>query len=307
MKEKIDINFELDLNNANYEIDQLQNKILQQYLRVNPKFRRAFHVNYTNDFIIYLKDKTKLNEPIHISTIGNVRSGKSYSMVSICIIHQAFYNREFTADYICGNAYEFLEKLQKMPEDKLKNRIFLIDEEKMAVFGIGSLAKKVKLADVQNIIAINNISTIMINPKSWANKDANYGLRTFGRCFNTKSVRFMLYNLQERGAGGESPMGNVYIPIFTEILPKDKAEELEKAYLDKKMDWVTKEMRGENDALEVFKKKTAKKFLSDNFFTELKKKNEKLAYISYKLGSEFTKGEIEEIYQLTKLFEMGLQ
>jgi hypothetical protein len=263
-------------------------------------------MNYTLEFLQFIKDKVRLNEPIHIATIGLVRSSKSYTMLSICAYHQACYGRKFTIDYICANAYEFLEKLKYMPEDKLLNRIFLIDEEKMTVFGIGSMAKKVKIHDVANIIAINNISTIMINPVSWANKEAFYGLRTFGRCFNTKTTRMMLYNLQAGGRSSETPLGCVYLPIFTTFLPKDYAEELERDYLKKKKEWVRGEMRGEGDVLSEMKKKSAENFLKDSKFNQLVKKNEKLAYISYKLGSEWTKGEIEEIFELTKLLENNI-
>jgi hypothetical protein len=65
------------------------------------------------------------------------------------------------------------------------------------MFSIGSTAKKLKLQDVANIISINNISTISLNPIKFANKDAFYGLRLFGKCSKTHTNRAMLYNLQE--------------------------------------------------------------------------------------------------------------
>lgn len=306
MEKKINLKFEFNLANAYYEIDSLQNKILEYYLRADNKFRKAFYLNYTKDFLQYIKDKARLFEPIHLSIIGNVRSGKSFSCISICAFHMACYNKLFTIDYICGNAFEFLEKLKTMPEKKLKNSIFLIDEEKQSIFGVGSIAKKMKLTDVQNIIAINNISTIMINPVSWANKDANYGLRTFGRCFNTKTVRMMLYNLTEKGRGGELPLGCIYLPIFTVFLPKDYADKLEKEYLAKKQEWVDGEMRGEGDVLAEIKKKSAENFLRDKKFLELFKKRDRITYITQKLGSEWTKSEIDEIESITNLYKEGI-
>ena len=233
-------------------------------------------------------------------------SGKSYSMISLASFLMACYGKKFTIEYICANAFEFLEKLRTMPQEKLSNSCFLIDEEKQTIFGVGSMAKKMKLTDVQNIIAINNISTIMLNPHSWANKEALYGLRIFGRCFNTKTCRMMLYNLQEKGKGGELPMGCIYLPIFTTFLPKDYAEELEKQYMEKKMNWVRGEMRGEGDVLYEIKKKSAESFIRDKKYLEIIKMNEKLAYISFKLGSEWTKGECNEIFQLTKLLQQGI-
>lgn len=175
----------------------------------------------------------------------------------------------------------------------------------MTVFGVGSLAKKMKITDVQNIIAINNISTIMLNPKTWANKEANYGLKTFGRCFDTKTVRMMLYNLEERGRGGELPMGNVYLPIFTSVLPEDYAGKLEKDYLEKKNTWVKQEMRGEGDVLAEIKKNSAESFMRDSKFLQLKTKRMRLAYITQKMGSEWTRSEVEEIETITRLINEG--
>jgi hypothetical protein len=298
------LKFNFDLSKANYQLDRLQEKFLQFYLRSDSRFRKAFNTNYTNDFLGFIGDKAKLNEPTHLSVLGGTRQGKSYSSISICAWQQAHYKRKFGIDYICANAQEFLEKLKMFPPEKLMNRIFLIDEQKTAIFNIGSIARKMKLQDVQNIIAINNISTIMLNPIKFANTDANYGLRLFGRDFESKTCRMMMYNLQE--SAKLIPVGNVYLPIFTAFLPKDYAEPLEQAYLKKKMEWVSNEREGRGDVLAEIRRKSAEHFIRDKQYLELKKKNEKLTYISQKLGSEFTKNEVEDIYNITKLLERGI-
>jgi hypothetical protein len=197
-----------------------------------------------------------------------------------------------------------LEKLKMFPPEKLFNRVFLIDEEKTAMFNVGSVARKMKLQDVQSIIAINNISTIMLNPVKFANTDAFYGLRLFGKDYATKTCRMILYNLQE--SAKLIPVGNIYMPIFTAFVPKDYAEPLEQAYLKKKLEWVSNEREGRGDVLAEIRRKSAEHFIRDKQFLELKKKNEKMTYISQKLGSEFTKGEIDEIYNITKLLERGI-
>jgi len=293
----------IDYANANYEIDNLQDVLLKMYLRADKRFRRAFSMDYTEKFFAFLEDKARLKEPIHISILGQVRSGKSYIAIVIASYLMALYGKRFTIDYITANAFEFLEKLKNMPMEKLTNTCFVIDEEKMAIWGIGSIAKKVKLTDVQNIIAIQNISTIMLNPTKWANAEAQYGIRTFGRCFRTKTVRCMLYNLQEKGSGGELPMGNLYIPIFTQVLTN--AEELEKQYLAKKKTWVEQEQRGEGDVLYEIKMNSARNFCKDKTFLSIKTKTERLTYLSTKLGSEWTKSECQEILSMTNLILAG--
>lgn len=301
-----DLKFECDLSHADYQLDALQNRLLQTYIRQDTRFRRAFSQNYTSEFMQFLKDKARLKEPIAISVLGATRSGKSYSMITLASILMALYGKVFTIDYVCANAVEYLEKLKVMPEEELLNSCFLIDEEKQGMYGVGSIAKKIKLQDVQNIVAINNISTIQLNPTSWQNKEANYGLRTFGRCFKTKTCRFMLYNLQSKGHEAELPMGNIYLPIFTQFLPKDYAVELERQYLAKKMDWVKGEMRGEGDVLAEIRKKSAEAFVRDKNFLQIKKKKERLAYIQLKLGSEWTSKECEDVLLLTSLLEQGV-
>lgn len=300
-----DLNFRFELKNCDFKLDVLQEKMLQGYLRFDLKFRRAFYTNYTSDFFKFIQDKTKLNEPIHLSVMGSVRGGKSYGMISVCIYHQACYGRLFDIDYICANAYEFIEKLKEFPKEKLSNRIFLVDEEKSAVFGVGSVARKMKIQDVQNIIAINNISTIMINPTSWQNQDAFYGLRIFGRSFPNKVSRFMLYNLTANKST-MTPMGVVYIPVFTAFLDKKYSDSLEKQYLEKKNKWVDLERNGEGDILSEIKRDSAKNFMKDKQFKLLKTRDQKVTYISQKLGSEWTKSEVDEIFQITKLLEQGI-
>lgn len=299
-----DLHFEFNLGETDYQIDILQNELLLTYLRADPRFRRAFSRNYTNIFFQFLKDKARLREPVHLSIMGQTRSGKSSSAISLAVFLMSCFGKKFTIDYICGNSVEFLEKLKSMSEEKLLNSCFIIDEEK-TLYGYGSIAKKMNLQDVNSIIAINNISTIMLNPISWANKNANYGIRIFGRCFKTKTCRAMLYNLQAGGKQAELPMGNLYIPIFNVFLPKDYAEELNKAYLEKKIFWVNREMRAENDVLAELRKKSAESFVRDKIFIQIKKKREKLAYIINKLGSSWTSKECEDILTLTSLLEQG--
>lgn len=300
-----DLHFEFDLSKSNYEIDVLQNRLLQVYLRADPKFRRAFSTNYTSDFFQFLKDKARLREPVHISVMGATRGGKSYTSISIATFLMACFGKIFTIDYICGNSVEFLEKLKKMPQEQLRDSCFLIDEEK-TMYGYGSIAKKMNLQDVNSIIAINNISTINLNPLSWnQGKSSNYGIRLFGRCFSTFTTRSMLYDLQVGGRQSESPMGNLYIPIFTHFIPQPYASQLEKEYLSKKNEWVMEEQRGNSDVLSELRRKSAESFVRDKMFLKITKKKEQLSYIINKLGSSWTSKECEDILTLTSLLKQG--
>jgi hypothetical protein len=101
-------------------------------------------------------------------------------------------------------------------------------------------------------------------------------------------------------------MGMVYLPIYDIFLPEPYASELKKQYLDKKMTWVEQEQRGTTDVLYEIKQKSAENFVKDTKFLGLKGRPLKEAYIGLKLGSEWTKTEISEIYQITKLLQQGV-
>jgi hypothetical protein len=298
--ENIKFDYTYDLKTANFELDVLQQEMLRFYLRADKKFRTAYNIDYTSLFIQFLKDKTRLKEPTHLSTMGNIRAGKSLSMMSICFLMNYYNGRIINIKYICPNSFDYLEQLKNMTEEETMNSCFQIDEEKN-VFGVGSLAKKTKLSDVQNIIAKRNISTISICPTRFPNKDAWYGLRAFGREFSQKVNRFMLYNLQEGEKGGIKPMGMVYIPIITKLVPEIYSKPLVDAYDKKKDEWILKEQRGEGDVLYQIKRKTAEHFARDEKYKQIKKKDERIAFISMSLGSEWARGEILEVFNITNL------
>jgi hypothetical protein len=296
------IKFSFNMKDTNYSLDVIQNQLLQMYLISDKRFRRAFNTNFTSYLVTYLKDKMRLNEPVRLSIMGIVRGGKSSTAITLAILHQAMMHRLFHPSYICSGEMEYLEKLQTFPKEKLVNKTFVIDEHQDR-FGVGSTAKKMKLENTQSIIAKNNISTIFITPHFFSDKTADYGIRMFGKCSFTKSCRGMLYNLQEKTNG--TPVGNIYLPIFNELMKNPYGEWLNKKYLEKKDNWIDKERRGEGDANEMLKKKMAINFVHDPKFMALKTKAMRLNFITLKLGDNWTSGEKEIIEGYTNLLRQG--
>jgi hypothetical protein len=293
-----------DSSEADYQLDELQNRMLEFYLANDRKFRRSFHIDFTESFIIYLKDKVRLKEPIHLSLMGVVRSGKSSLASTIGFLMMAMYGKLFSVEpFVTGNNIEFLENINGMSDEEARDTIFQIDEEK-SYFGLGSNAKKMKLLDVQNIIAKNNISTMSLCPTKFSNESANYGIRLFGRSFSTKTVRGMLYNLTESKMS--LPLGMIYFPIPSVILPEESFKKFDFEYQKKKDTWIQKERRGETDVMGELKRNTAKRFINDEQFLKLKKKDEKIVYLTLKMGAEWTRGEILEIYNLVKIYSQGI-
>jgi hypothetical protein len=292
-----------DLKKTGYHTDAIQDELLQKYLQKDARFRGAFSHNLTYKLLEYIHNKTKLHEPINISVLGNNQSGMSYSSITIASFIMALYGKKFTGEYICSNVFEFLDKVSKMQSKELQNTVFLVDNQKEAI-SIEEVARKIKSPITEEIIQDYNISTIMLNSTIWANSMADYGLRTIGRDFKTKTCRLMLYNLQERGSGGVLPMSMIYLPIFTEVLPYGK--ELEKKYLEIKNRWSITEQDKEKDVLLNLKKDTAEKFCKDPNYDKIGKRQERITYLSYKLGSAWSKTEIEEMETIIKLMKEGI-
>jgi hypothetical protein len=190
-----------------------------------------------------------------------------------------------------------------MSPEETKDRFFICDEEH-DLFGVGSYAKKLRFDNVMSIIAKNNISVANLTPHSFANSDANYGIRLFGRDFENKLCRAMLYNLQAGSDSQGKPLGILYIPIFTAFLPY--AKPLEIAYLKRKDAWIENEQHESGDILYSLKRKTAENILKNKQFQALVKKKERIMFIAQKLGSSWSQKEIEEIETITSMLGRGV-
>lgn len=301
--QEVKLDFSYSLKDANFEMDALQQEMLNFYIRADPKFRMAFYQDFTQQFFQYIKDKARLREPVYLSITGAVRGGKSYCAISLSWIMNYLQGRIMDMRYITANNIEYLETIKDMSEEDLKNSTFVQDEQR-DYYGVGSVAKRTKMQDVQNIIAKFNISNISICPTK-ITENSHYALKIFGRDFKQGVNRFMLYNLQAGEGSSHRPLSMIYLPIFTKLLPKEIHVPLEEAYNKKKDEWILRETRGEGNALMTIKKRTAEIISKDQKYLSIKKKDERLAFLSMKLGNEWTSGEVKEVFNLINLILAG--
>lgn len=366
-------------NDCKFIVDEIQEMRMKDYLR-DKSFLKVYRTNFTKQFLSLIETKVhKLKEPMTLSIIGDVRSGKSVSAIYIACKIANHLGFELTPDHICANEQEFVQKVAEWIEcygcktifprgeggeensefikcpscgleelrekttieslvknqvdpDTLKigvirHNVFLIDESKTSIYGTGSRSRATKLTDIQNIIAVNNISTIWIRPDTWSYENVPYGLRAYGKsgyfcsdckfrfpieiktkdkpimCPHCKGEniaprinRFMMYDLRE-GGRTTPPMAMVYLPHFADVIPY--GPKLEREYLAKKLTWVEKEQLGEGDIIAIQKIEKAEKYAQDPTFQELKMKD-RLVYVSTKEGSEITKAEVEDIVRIAR-------
>jgi len=168
------------LEYAEFLVDPLQQALIERYMQQDPAFAQALYIDYTEKFLEFLRHKARHNEPISISIMGIQRGGKSYAAITLHAIMMLLRGFIPDANFIVADKNEYLRAL-KAPGEQVGKKCFVIDEDKTAVFGTGSIARKQKLLDVQNIIAVNAISTIWIRPDEFSFGDSQYGLRVFGR------------------------------------------------------------------------------------------------------------------------------
>lgn len=294
---------EIDLQNAVFELDELQDELIRNYIMADKTFKRAYFTDLTAKFFSYMKKKCEMNEPVTLSIMGTVRGGKSSTAIAIAAYIAKQRGLPFTVRNIVANEFAYVETLKC--EDIVQGMPFVIDESKQTVYGIGSIAKRMKILDIQNIIAMKAISTIWIRPDRFSYEGAQYGLRVFGKANNVKPrlVRLMLYNLQE--SRDATPIGMVYCPIYNDVDWIEDTNQLHDDYIAMKTAWVEKEQIGEGDVLYVTKKKRVLDFVQDPVFINLPKKKERELYVRHKLGSEFTTTEVKEISQTADMIIRG--
>ncbi len=292
----------LDINNANFVSDALQEEAIFSNLRKNPEFLQAFNTDLTKLFYQFIEDKQKLNEPVTLSLKGSVRSGKSTIAITIACKIAELNNKEFSVKNVCSDEYDFLSKVK----DSEDNDVFVIDESKESVFGVGSMAKRMKIHDIQNIIAKKNISTLWITPRRFNDTNSDYGLQTIGRARNVKPNlgKLLLFNLMEGRGIFTPPFGFVILPIYKDVY--SYGQKLSDEYEALKDAWIEKEKESDTNIMYEIQKKRAIELNENPKYVSLEKIKDKSVYAKSVLPSEFTKVEIDEIVRLSKLIAEGV-
>jgi len=286
---------------AHFETDTLQETFIYNSMRENKKFLRTMHTDFTPQFTDYLIRKTELDEPIGIGIKGVVRGGKSSFAILIACFLCGLRNKKMDVDHICKNEFDFLEKV---PSAEFGD-VYVIDESKCAVYGIGSVAKRMKLKDIQNIIAVKNISTFYLTPREFNDTNSDYGFHVLGRARNCQPrlIRSLLYNLQERAVGTYVPYGLVTYPLFMDTVPY--GEQFNKEYMQKKLSWVNQEQKSEGTIMHDIQLRMAKYLMQQQDFMAVKKKRERMILAKKYLADEFTEQEKGDIVSMVYMLEAG--
>ena len=249
-----------------------------------------------------------INEVLNTEILKNDKTNSAFFKAKDYVYQEAVKKRQISIKNICAHEFEYGNRLKKGDFDTC----YQIDEAKTGTYGLGAVAKRSKLVDIQNIIAVNNISSIWLRPDTWATGNAHYGLMSFGKAENdkqgnplkTRINRFMLYNLQE-SKSVNFPLGMVYIPLIWDILPKEESDRLNREYLSKKLDWVKLEQISEEDVFNSDRFKLAYELSKDETFKSIKGFKNKLPYVRTQCTSSTTNNEIDDIMRLANQIIIG--
>lgn len=146
----------------------------------------------------------------------------------------------------------------------------------------------------------SNVHTIWIHPPHFVGRNALVGLETYGRNFDHRVTRCIMYDLHDNPKSG-TPMGLVYIPVF-------RNKNFEKKYTKKKWEQVDGLLKGEDiSGLVDARFRIAKALGKNKVFKEAPNNKIRMAVARKYCPFGIPDSAIKEIMNLAKLPEEQLE
>lgn len=246
----------------------------------------AFYYNATQFYLGEMYDYLKDARCWRTSIMGETRGGKSECGQTLALMYVKMFNSllkqgnyddidvykegiyskkdiEIDVNHICSNQSNYI---YTMREDQKENKInfgqmWIIDESRKSIGGIGSFSELLDLKNINNIIAKFMQAEIWIQPAQFEVNNVPYGLYVYKKDTINRVNWCLLYKMARSPTGGleYSFMGWVKIPLH-------KNQSLRDLYNKKKNDWIVREMEGSYDDRLVARKKVAVLLADDKDF-----------------------------------------
>jgi len=236
--------------------------ILADLIRQYPS---EFYINRTVFFIKEMKRYIEQGRVWRISIMGETRGGKSETASTICFLYKKFYNNalkkgcfsevvvnndfhlkdiDFEVKNVMSSQSNHIDNLRTVNEtEKLTfGQIWLIDEDRKKIGGLGSMSEDFELKNINNISAKFMQSEIWIKPDAMLTKNTPYGLVVYQKDVINKVNWCLLYKISMT-TGGTSDfkfLGWVCIPLHHNEVFREEYEE-------KKNRWIAEEFEGSID------------------------------------------------------------
>jgi hypothetical protein len=247
----------------------------------------AFYSNITKFFFSEMYNYIKDSRCYRCSIMGETRGGKSECGQTLALVYVSMFNTLLDSGNfdnsdlfktgvfeksrivldikkICSNQSDYIYRLRDEYKDQsLKfGQVWIIDESKKAIGGLGSYSETLDLENINNIIAKFMQSEIWIQPLQFETKNAPYGLYVYKKDVKARVNWCLCYRMQRTATGGVEYtfMGWVKLPLHTN-------EELRRVYNIKKNEWIEAEMSGSYDVRLEERKSLSKRLSEDKEFS----------------------------------------
>lgn len=247
----------------------------------------AFYYNATQFYLGEMYEYCKDARCWRTSIMGETRGGKSECGQTIALMYIKMFNSllkqgnydnvdifkegifqkkeiELDVHHICSNQSNYIYTLREDQKNNIINfgQIWIIDESRKSIGGIGSFSELLDLKNINNIIAKFMQAEIWIQPAQFEANNVPYGLYVYKKDIENRVNWCLLYKMARSPTGGleYSFMGWVKIPLH-------KNELLRKQYNDKKNEWIIREMEGNYDDRLLARKKVALGLAFDKDFS----------------------------------------
>jgi len=258
--------------------------VLRELRKGNPQ---AFYCNVTSFLLSETEDYIKDARCWRIAIMGETRGGKSECGQTMALVYKSIFNKylkdgrfdkqdifidktfkkseiDVEIRHICSNQGNYIYSLRKAYKDGwIKfGQIWIIDEHRKNIGGLGSFSEMIDLKNINNIIAKFMQAEIWIQPLQFETNNTPYGLYVYKKDIDNRINWCLLYKIQRNAIGGVefNFMGWVGLPLH-------ENKELRDKYNEKKNIWIRNEMEGTVDERIIERKKIAKDLSMDLDFS----------------------------------------
>lgn len=270
------------------QLPDLTDKDLMMLGDIRKSKPSAFYYNATKFLIGEMWDYIKDARCWRISIMGETRSGKSESAQSFALMYCKMFNHFLNKgqydsidvykdgifekksivldiNHICSNQSNYIYNLREHQRSDMINfgQIWIIDESRKNIGGIGTFSEMLDLKNVNNIIAKFMQAEIWVQPQQFEANNCPYGLYVYKKDVVNRVNWCLLYRIQRTPTGGleYSFIGWVCVPLH-------KNDALRSLYNEKKNSWIMQEMDGTADERMIERKKVALSLSKEKDFNE---------------------------------------
>ena len=253
-----------------------------------------FYTNCTSFFIQRMRYYVKDARVWRVSIMGETRSGKSEIAQSIAKYYTFYFNKclqngdfkrhlvhsdvtlqslTLDVEHIMSNQSEYIYTLRE--SEKIKSlkfgQVWIIDESKDKIGGLGSYSEEIELRNLNNIIAKLMQSEIWIVPTELLGRNAPFGLYVYKKDIIKRINWCLLYKIEMNTRHGASHklLGWVKIPLHNDEL-------LRRDYDMKKNSWIQEEIAGTGDRRIAERLKVVDLLVEDKLFNRMSLSGKKM-------------------------------